>query len=327
MIKEELDEALQKVVADYRTQRTEEDILLKQEPPTPTLRERMFRLAIAGKYHDENKENYLKIKELNRNKLFGVALLQIMNFDSVSVLRFNHDPNFLSENLLAAVNQQSGIGWCCCGFINPQSERRVILTLIIDDSSRDLRSLVSNIVRSITRDLRDNWGLIALAGIGRFYAELKMLAESYRGATLILENINLINLREWVFAKMPVKAGGEHYSILNKKALVKKAVDHASLPYLQNIVQEYLRKIKMSGCFRLRDAYRCLYEFRIMMDDIALEYWMTADESSAPDEADLQSGDIPVDFTSFAEFETLLANLTTDYFQKVCPSSGGAHRI
>jgi two-component system response regulator YesN len=325
--KEELNGALQKAVADCRAKRTEENTLLKLDLPLPALREQMFRLAIAGKYHDENNEIYLKIRELDRNKLFGVALLQIMNFDTVSALRFNHDPNFLSENLLVAVNQQSGVGWSCCGFISPQSERRIVLAFIVDDPGRDLRCLVSDIVRSIIQDLRDTWGLIALAGIGRFYAELKMLSESHRGATLILENVNLINLHEQVFVRMPTKATDEHYSILNKKALVKNAVDHASLAYLQNIVQEHLRKIKTSGCFRLRDAYRCLYEFRMMMDDIALEYWMTANESLAPDEADLQSGNIPVDFTNFAEFEALLADLTTDCFHKVCPSSGVVHRF
>jgi two-component system response regulator YesN len=192
-----------------------------------------------------------------------------------------------------------------------------VLVLLDDhESTEEVRRLTYEALKRVVRKLRELLGIEAVVGIGCLNSGFSVLAGSYKTAITYLNGINLLEPGESVVSESSKRINVQRYSILNKMALIKNALENGSLEYAINILREHINKIKESNYFSLREASKTLNEFIFMMNDIALEIDMGSDLLQ-DFKSSIEARGVCFDYAGFEEFTSLLCSITTYFYEKV----------
>jgi two-component system response regulator YesN len=319
---QQLNTALSNAINSIQTRREKQRDNLersaKMNLSLQTLKEKIFISAIDGSFNTYTNGSYLKMIGVDDSvRCYGIAIIRILNFSRVSKSDFGNDSDtlyFAIINITDEICRQYIKLFC---YRNSRAEKEIVLVLLDDhESTEEVRRLTYEALKRVVRKLRELLGIEAVVGIGCLNSGFSVLAGSYKTAITYLNGINLLEPGESVVSESSKRINVQRYSILNKMALIKNALENGSLEYAINILREHINKIKESNYFSLREASKTLNEFIFMMNDIALEIDMGSDLLQ-DFKSSIEARGVCFDYAGFEEFTSLLCSITTYFYEKV----------
>ncbi len=318
--KTELNLALQKAVASLKQRKREEkalkDIHSKLDLSLPSLKEKIFISLLQEDGAPLLGPESLQIIGYQERDLLGAAIFRITNLANIARIHYDNELGHLLTSLITLINGKTRDGQQFFGFRNPQNEREIICVIMGTAPLEQLEGAAFSQLQAIVEDMENSCGIIGVAGIGQFRTDLDKVGDSYHCARSIINNHNLLAMEGRVWSKEDEPFAKETQSILTQNALIRNAIENGSLGYLQNIIRQYLKKVKDSAFFSFRDATRTLDEFLIMMDNIALEYGEPPGNPRI-DRNPLRIGQIELDYHSFEDYSELLVRLAEYFYNQI----------
>ncbi len=317
--REELNNALAKAVDGIKERREKQSAMISKNitlnMSLPILKEKVFLSMIEGNFNKQMDRTYLRIIGAeDKSKNFVAVILRIMNLEEVSSRQFNNDTDLLFFAMSNIINEISGSGFECFGFKNSRVERELIMIITYDDINQNLSKGISgDVVQRWIFKLKELYGITAAAGIGGTCSEAVMLCDSYKSAEMILNSMNLAEIKDIVCSDSVSNRIGEHHFISNWLPLIRNSIENGTLNYIRSIIGDYLHEIRKSGYFSLMDGDKTLKEFIFTMHDILLESGVPQSEILEVYENSIKARGAFFDFSNLEDFENRLYSIM-DYF-------------
>ncbi|MCX7711476.1 MAG: helix-turn-helix domain-containing protein [Clostridia bacterium] len=274
VVEGELNEVLARAVAELEEERRQENDLISMKIAknlsTPMAKEKIVLSVIESSgmivLMDEHKA-ILGIEE--GNSIFGIAILNVINFNEICTSKFNSDAYsafFAFTNVVDEMFSSCGKSF---SFKSNRSKNEIILVLTLDKSKAgDFRPAVANKLNETIKKLEELFSVFCIASIGSFYEEFGMLYHSFQEAAIILDGINVLKCDKSVFTSSEPETRTRRASLIDKKELLIYAFESGSIEYSKSIINEYFNGIRDSGYLRLDDLYKAAAEFLVIIDKI-----------------------------------------------------------
>lgn len=271
------------------------------------------------------------------NRAFGLALIRLMNGETVCRNRFGGDADLFAF-ALGNVVQELGAGKInCFGFRSPKTEREFLVVFMGDaDAGERMDRYAVSCMRRVAEQLHALFGLVTVSAVGESDGSAEGLSEAYRTARQFIGNVDLLALDGLPVlvpgkASSPVfpKGGGDvgsagaaarngpEPSITARMGMIRHALEEGNLNYACGILKDFLGVVRQSGRFSLGSADRMLQEFILLLHEMALDLGVPNEELVRGCEASLRDKGIPFDYVHFASYGRLLEQVLLDFGEKI----------
>lgn len=268
-----LNHALEKAINYLNTEKESQEKRIikgiKDNISKPIVKERIFSKIIRETPSEQLMDGYLEILDLHNSGLvYGIVLMQIINFNKVSKDKFSGDDSclyFAITNALDELVEPIGKSF---SFRNDRREHEIIAVVTINDKISDIRYRLSIEISKILVKLEECFDTIVIASIGDFYPDLKLISGSYKNAEKILYSVNLLSSVNKVFISFEAEKIKPMISINEKKDILFHSFKIVNLNYAKTIMDNYFKEVIEQGYFSVEYGIRIIVEFGIILEDL-----------------------------------------------------------
>ncbi|MFD1772459.1 response regulator [Paenibacillus rhizophilus] len=309
-----LRQAILQLDEERKDRETEQHQRMMNNLSLPLFKEKLLTMIIEGdRVHPPIIEDYKKLTSMTKQGvLYGCAIIQLLNFNSVCATRFKGDSFSCYFALTNMIDE------CCApwsqgfSFRSYKSDHEIIVVLEIGDHPEPKDFSAAKITEIIV-SLQNLFGFSSIAGVGSFSPSFEQLSGSYSEAHAVKSSINILNSENRVFTEIQTGRKAVISSIMNKKELLIRAFESGNIEFTRGIVSRYFEHVKQAGYFSMDDASRAAAEFILMIEDIALQLGIPEDLQGKP----MSYGTVQAypSFEDFSEFVFRVIALVFDRIQ------------
>lgn len=324
--RQDLNQALRKAIGVLEARRESESEFISRNialnMSLPKLKENIYLSVIEGGFKVKNNEAFLRLIEaddpLNR---FGVAVVRILNLETVSELRFKGEKDLLLFSVSNVINEFAEEGFRSFSFANPKREREIIVVHTMTGGSReDLQFRSVHFMKKVADVLKDLLGIVSVAGIGASAADVTGLAASYESAAEIAGGIDLLKLPDGAIAyRTPGSSADaperETPTWAGRIPLIRAAIEAGHTHQARTVVLDFAERIRARGFFSLRESERTALDLAARLNDLAADLGVPPGKLPPSGVEGLKEAGIPLDYTSFGEYAELLCR-TADFYAR-----------
>lgn len=166
--------------------------------------------------------------------LYGCAIIQLLNFNSVCAARFKEDSFSCYFALTNMIDE------CCApwsqgfSFRSYKSDHEIIVVLEICDhpEPKDFSAVK---MTELIAALQDLFGFSSIAGVGSFSPSFEQLSGSYSEAHAVKSGINILKIENRVFTEIETGRKAGISSIMNKKELLIRAFESGNIEFTRGL--------------------------------------------------------------------------------------------
>ncbi|MNS43596.1 putative response regulatory protein [compost metagenome] len=300
----------------------------------PRLKENIYFSILERSYKERSSEGLLPLIEVEGSKgYYLTAVIRIMNQSAVCSRRFNGGVALLQYAVSNVLSDVSDSNLQAFSFANPKRAREMIVVYTaaggyLEDLSFKAALLVKKAITTLDR----LFDIQVVAGIGSSYGEVLKLADSYDEAKAALKGTDLLRLSGGIISSGPLKSGGFRESrglaLGSRVALLRSALEAGNIGQARIILDDYMSTVKTRDVFTLGEADWMLYEFRILLSDLAIELGVPVD--ALQDSGLLRLSDTTQtghDFMNYEQFQSVMSGLLQIYGEQIRQKVAGSRNF
>lgn len=274
VVESELNSVLHQAVTELAEERKQQleniEMNIAKNISIPMAKEKIVLSMIENDSKVPIMEEYKKILEIgNEDFYYGIAILNVINFNEICNTRFNDDAYSMLFALTNVIDEMFSSWSRSFSFKNNKARNEIILVIVAPViEGPELENLAFSMARDAVKKLEELFGVYCIAGMGRFSPDFVSINESFKSAAEILNSINILNCDERVFTRHTVDNKYRRESLMDKKELLIYAFESGSIEYTKNIINEYFDNIRKQGYLSLDDLYKIAMEFVIIVNNI-----------------------------------------------------------
>ncbi|AOZ93088.1 response regulator transcription factor [Paenibacillus crassostreae] len=329
----DLSQALYKAVGQLEAKREQKSEFIanniKLNMSLPKLKEKIYQSLIDKSYKKYANETLLPlIGVVNPDHKFGVAVIRILNLESIRISRFKSDTNLLHFAVDNIISELTGNDLQTFSFSNPKEEREMIAICTKDSGSlEELSFQFTYLMKQIASNLKDLFGIKILVGMGKPCGNILDIAGSYESGQAAIRTINLLDPNEVVITNWGhITETRDIQSIMVRMPFICNALEAGNLNQARSFIEEFIQKVKGLGHFNLGDTDRMIHEFVILLNDKAIELGVSSEKLPRGGVFDLRKVGIVADIADFEQFSSLLIEIL-EYYNAVIRKSTSTHSI
>ncbi|MEW9697565.1 response regulator [Paenibacillus sp. SI8] len=323
--KSEINQALSAAITQLEEKRKQKEESIERNMAInmslPMLKQHTYYSIIEKNFNPQTiKTNltYIQPDYANSSLQIQMVLLRLLNLETIAASRFNKEMDSLHDAVTNVINEPNIDDMSCFSFANPKLPSEVLIVLSHQGkSSTEYRNKVISMMKRLVRKLEEFIGVVAVCAIGPVYPDVFSLSDAYKASEQIMNTINMIDRKEFVFTEPASPEKIKVHSIAAKAPLLRQAFEHDGSGIRHSIMKDYMNTIGLSGYLGLGNAYRNQEELSMLLYDIALDAGVSPDalvQATEPYKGTMSAG---LDFKNVSEFEKSLFHLMDHYGEMI----------
>ncbi|WP_138753908.1 response regulator [Paenibacillus sinopodophylli] len=283
----------------------------------PRLKEKVYISIIERSFKSQTNEAFLPlIGADDPGNRFTAVVVRVLNLEQIRKQRFHHDTDLLHFAVANVINEIAGDHFGAFSFASPKQERELIAILTMKGGyPEDIAYRSIHQLNKVISTLKELFGIVVAIGIGPSTTDVLQLASSYEAAKAAINGIDVLKLNGAVVTAASDLASTpkETQSLTSRILVIRGALESGNVHNARTILNDYMKKWRLSDRFNIGEADRALHEFIILLNDMALELGVKQSELPLGGIQALRDLGIVSDFASMDQFEQLFYDIL-DYF-------------
>lgn len=332
----ELNAALRKATDVLRARKLREDEFISRNIALnlslPKLKEKIYGSIIERSFHYRTNEAFLSLIGADLDEYrYAAAAVRLLNEDRIREERFRGDAELLHFAAANVLNETAGGTFQAFSFVHPRREREMAVILTVRGGyEEDIAYHAYHKLVKAVAALRELFGIVAAAGVGRVYPAIDGLADSYEAAGALVDGLDLLAMKDEP-AVTADKGGGavsaapkrqesaerETAPVGSRIRGLRSALESGNAALAASVADELLESWSAAGRFTLGESQRNLAELIVWLNDIALELGVPAEELPAGRDYPFRFIGLRADYASFAQYGRLVKDIASYYAERI----------
>ncbi len=232
----------------------------------PMIREKIFSSIIDsyGRFHKIN-ELHAIIGGVDEKTEFLVTVLQLKNGDAICDQRFHGDKHAFYVALANSLNELCKDPGKAFSFKSGKRDQEMILIQALPQGT-PMDAVLSGLKKALLQ-LRAIFGLDSLAAPAEHPRALKNLDISYHEAKQKMDQINLLQPNQYVYAENTGELQAR-LSILGRKEQLLHALETGSLFAAVSVLERFFSDVLQAECFSIAHLEQTTAELKLLLEQV-----------------------------------------------------------